>query len=217
VIGNVTCVRDVGGLLHYLYGPGKADEHLDPHLVGCWDDHPAALEPARLGDGRVGVRRLSGMLEHPLAASPRTPDRPVWHCSLRVAPTDRRLTDYEWRTVAHDIVHATGLSPRDDDGCRWVAVRHADDHIHIALTLARQDGRPAWPVNDFYRVGEACRAAERRLGLVPTAPRDRTAARSPSRGEMEKAARLGRNELPGSRCSGRSALRRGELPPARSS
>ena len=25
----------------------------------------------------------------------------------------------------------TGLAPRDDDGgCRWVAVRHADDHVH---------------------------------------------------------------------------------------
>jgi hypothetical protein len=25
------------GLLVYLYGPGKRDEHTDPHLVGSWD------------------------------------------------------------------------------------------------------------------------------------------------------------------------------------
>lgn len=59
-------------------------------------------------------------------------------------------------------------------------------------TLARQDGgRPdVW--NDGYRVRDACRAVEQRYGLRRTAPADRTAARRPSRGEIEKAARHGR-------------------------
>jgi hypothetical protein len=79
---------------------------------------------------------------------------------------------------------------------RWVAVRHAADHIHIVATLARQDGARPSVWNDFYRVREACQAAERNLGLNRTAPADRTAARRPARAETEQAARRGWAEPP---------------------
>jgi hypothetical protein len=58
-----------------------------------------------------------------------------------------------------------------------VAVRHADGHVHLVVTLARQDGRRAALHNDFYRVGEAGRAVEERCGVTVTVGRDRTAAR----------------------------------------
>ena len=51
-------------------------------------------------------------------------------------------------------------------------------------------------------MGEACRAAEQRFRLRQTAPRDRTAARRPTRAESEKARRHGFQEAP------RVALRR---------
>jgi hypothetical protein len=195
VIGKVLRGSDVGGLLRYLFGPGRANEHIDPHLVASWDEAPAALEPVVTAAGRHDVRPIARLLEQPLAAASRRLDRPVWHCALRVAPGDRRLSDAAWREVARDVVHATGLAPRGDDGgCRWVAVRHADDHVHLVVTLARQDGAPARPSNDFYRVGQACRTAEARLGLTRTAPRDRTAARRATRGEQEKATRQRRGE-----------------------
>jgi hypothetical protein len=71
----------------------------------------------------------------------------------------------------------TGLSRHgeDDDGVRWVAVRHAGDHIHIVAVLARQDRVKPSVHNDRYRVRDACLAAEQRYGLRPTAPADRTA------------------------------------------
>ena len=50
--------------------------------------------------------------------------------------------------------------------------------------------------NDFFRVREACRDAERRLGLRATAPADRTAAKQPSRAETEQALRRGWDEAP---------------------
>jgi hypothetical protein len=43
----------------------------------------------------------------------------------------------------------------------------------------------------LHRVREACQEAERRFGLRPTAPADRTAARRPARAETEQAARRG--------------------------
>ena len=93
----------------------------------------------------------------------------------------RELADEDWAQVAASIMDRTGLAPDgDDDGVRWVAVRHAPDHIHLVATLARQDGTRPRIWNDFYRVREACRDAERRLGLAGTAPADRTAARRPA-------------------------------------
>ena len=133
------------------------------------------------------------MLEQPLAAAAGPGyDKPVWHCAIRAAPEDPVLSDAEWALVAARVMHRTGLAPDGDDlGVRWVAVRHAADHIHLVATLARQDGvRPrVW--NDYYRVREACREAERRFRLRPTAPADRTASRRPTRAETEQAARRG--------------------------
>ena len=195
-----TCVQR---LLAYLYGPGKANEHTDPHLVAGFAE-PLEVEPGRRADGSPDLRRLTGLFLQPLAALKGSPySKPVWHCAVRAAPDDRVLSDAEWAEVAAGIMHRTGLAPDGDYlGVRWAAVRHAPDHIHIVATLARQDRiRPkVW--NDFYRVREACHTAERRFGLRCTAPVDRTAAKRPTRAETEQAARRGWAETP------RAALRR---------
>jgi len=195
VIGKAMLGKNVGGLIRYLYGPGKANEHVDPHLVAGFTDVDE-LEPSTNANGRKDFRRLVGMLEQPVKAAAVDPaTKPVWHCALRCAPDDRRLTDAEWGEIARDVVARTGLAgPDDDGGCRWVAARHGDDHIHLVVTLARQDGRRPRLSNDYHRVGEACRAAEQRYGLRVTAKRDRTAAQRASRAEQEKAQRDGRSE-----------------------
>src|SRR6266581_7224778 len=197
VIGKVIRGTHAGRLLYYLYGPGKANEHVDPHLVAGFSD-PGELEPERRPDGARDFRRLTGLLAQPLAALAQPGyDKPVWHCSVRAARGDRILSDAEWAQVATGIMDRTGLAPAHDDlGVRWVAVRHAADHIHLVATLARQDGTRPRIWNDFYRVREACRDAEARFGLRPTAPADRTAARRPSRAETEQAARRGWGEPP---------------------
>jgi hypothetical protein len=67
----------------------------------------------------------------------------VWHCSLRAAPEDPILSDGQWAQISGEFMHGMGLAPYGDHGAvRWVAVRHADDHIHIVTTLAREDGTP---------------------------------------------------------------------------
>src|SRR5258708_9366586 len=107
------------------------------------------------------------------------------------------VSDAEWAQVAAGIMDRTGLAPAADDlGVRWVAVRHAADHVHLVATLARQDGARPRVWNDFYRVREACQDAEARFGQRSTAPADRTAARRPSRAEAEQAARRGWAESP---------------------
>jgi hypothetical protein len=202
VIGKITPPaargKRVAPLIYYLYGPGRRQEHTDPHIVAGWW-HPAELEPPLREDGRRDFRRLIGLLSQPHAAMGTwAAERPVWHCSVRAAPEDRMLSDDEWAQIACDVMHRTGLAPhgQEDDAVRWIAVRHGDDHIHIVAMLARQDGRrPRWS-NDRYRVRQACQAAEERYRLRPTAAGDRTAAARPSRAESEKAARRGLDEAP---------------------
>jgi len=128
--------------------------------------------------------------------------RPVWHYPIRAHPDDPILSDEQWAQIAYEVMHATGLASKGDDGgCRWFAVRHADDHIHLVATLARQDGGYPQVRNDALRAREALRRIEQKYGLVRTAPADRTAARRSSRGEQEKASRHQRTETP------RSSLR----------
>jgi hypothetical protein len=192
VIGKVLRGRNVRRLLSYLYGPGQANEHTDQHLVAGFGD-PAELEPERRAGEARDFRRLAGLLEQPLAALAGTGyNQPVWHCAVRAAPEDPLLSDAEWRLVAERVMHRTGLAASDDElGVRWVAVRHAADHIHIVATLVRQDGRRPQIWGDYYRVRDACHDAEHRFGLRSTAPADRTAARRPTRAETEQATRRG--------------------------
>ena len=199
MIGKVTRGSDLGGLLRYLFGPGRANEHLDPHLVASWrDENPDALadlEPDQ-SRGRPDVADLTARMTLPLQLQPDI-DRPIWQCSMRTAPADRALTDTEWAEVARDVVHRTGFAPRGDEAaCRWVAVRHAEDHVHIAVVLARMDGHPVNTFRDWPKVHAAARATEHRLYLhtVPAPARaSRTTGRSPSRAEIEKTHRTTRS------------------------
>jgi hypothetical protein len=81
-------------------------------------------------------------------------------------------------------------------GVRWVAVRHAPDHIHIVATLARQDRHRPDLWNSYRKLRRACRDTEEWFGLRRTAAADCTAAKRPSRAESEQAIRRGWDEPP---------------------
>ncbi|MDX3318890.1 relaxase/mobilization nuclease domain-containing protein [Streptomyces sp. ME03-5684b] len=181
------------GLLAYLYGPGRHDEHTDPHIVGGF----AMLgmpDPGR--DQDATLTQLARHLDEPVQLrnsefGKKVTDH-VWHCPLRAAPEDRRLSDTEWAEIAQRIVEAAGIAPAGDDlGCRWIAVRHADDHVHILATTIREDGRRPRLHDSGARVGDACRQIEKDYGLRQLKKGDRTAGRRPSQAEMHKAERLG--------------------------
>lgn len=138
----------------------------------------------------VLILLVVSVLEAPLRALPgRAPARPVWHCSLRLAPGDRMLDDETWARIATEFM--TALKLDGPVGVHWVAVRHADDHIHLAAILARTDGRPERASFDGLRSRAAAITIEARYGLSATAPADRTAPRAASSAEQRKAARLG--------------------------
>ncbi|MGW7517787.1 relaxase/mobilization nuclease domain-containing protein [Streptomyces sp. NPDC054796] len=179
------------GLLAYLYGPGRRDEHADPHLVASWQP---GLAPDLGRDPAATLKELQERLDLPVQAVPehRRPKRHVWHCPVRTDPGDRHLSDAEWAEVARRVVAATGIAPEgDEQGCRWIAVRHADDHIHIVATLKRQDGRSPRRHDDFNRAQAECRQIEKDFGLRQLNPGDGTGAQRPTSAERAKAERAG--------------------------
>jgi hypothetical protein len=203
VIDKIRKGRDTTGLLRYLYGPGKSDEHTDPHLVAAWRDDLPGLEPDLRRSGRRDFRRLVGALDMPLTMTGRHgQDDTVWHCVLAASPADPLMPDEQWKVIAAEFMDAMGLAKRDDPaGVRWVAVRHGlssggIDHVHLVVTLARQDGGIPSVHNDFLRARRACRQLEERHRLTVTAPADRTAAPRPSRAETERSTRTGTPEPP---------------------
>lgn len=249
------------GLIAYLFGPGRREEHRNPRVVASWDGAPGFHQPPKLPAVRVGeeviepgefdfdLRPLNATMvewprraKFPLTTPPRIPAAPgdlatrreveywsewlrvsgkrkppreapewvrwhrydpkaqrivlqpgyVWHCPVRLAPDDPTLTDAQWEMIARRLMTATGLH---QEGCRWIAVRHADDHIHLVATLVSEGtGRRVYPRTDFPKLREACQQLERELGLARTPGIDGTAARRPTRREVGKAERIGRGE-----------------------
>jgi len=167
-------------------------------------------EPGELGDAasareqRLDLAEVIRQLQQPVkAAGLRPSDMPVYHAVLATKQDtgdgevpDRVLTDAEYRKVAEDALTSVGLI-NDDKGradVRWVAVRHDDHHIHVVVTMAREDGTRAYVGNDFWKLGKVARDAEKRLGLVRTGQRDSTAVKRPTRAENELAQREGWSE-----------------------
>ncbi|MFI9041728.1 relaxase/mobilization nuclease domain-containing protein [Streptomyces sp. NPDC053726] len=179
------------GLLNYLYGAGTHEEHVDPHLVAAWDSF--APDPGR--DPQATKRQLQQLLDQPVQAlaESRRPAKHVWHLSVRAAPDDPVLSDEQWGEIARRMVAATGIAPAaDGSGCRWAAVRHADDHIHIIATLVREDGRRPRLNNDAKRSQAEARLIEAEYGLKQLSTGDGTAAQRPTSAERHKAQRQGR-------------------------
>jgi hypothetical protein len=175
----------------YLFGPGRTNEHSDQHLVAAWSDH--APDPGRHPEQHT-VGKLAARLDVPLKAlrPNQRPDAKYLHIPIRTAPEDRQLTDAEWAVVARRVLTAGGLLTHSEDrqGPRWIAVRHAPDHIHLLVGLVRQDGRaPDLPKMYIKAMRREVDRIEADLGLRQLNPGDGTAAKHPGHQEYFKAAR----------------------------
>lgn len=202
MIDKITKGNRVAGLVYYLYGPGKSNEHRDPHLVAGWRP-PGEIEPGFRTNGTRDFRDLVNQLNAPLdALGINGGKNTVWQCALSAAGEDPLLSDEQWNRIATEFMDKMGFATQDDPaGVRWVAVRHGlskdgYDHIHIVATLARQDGGLPDVYNDYRRARKACQEIEKQFGLRATASADCTAAPRPSRAETEQARRSGLSEPP---------------------
>ena len=168
---NVVRGDRMAGLLTYLTGPGRANEHTEPHLVAGDEAMMAWHDDNELG--RDDALAIARHLDRPRRAHDvEVKGGHVWHCSLSLRADEGALTDEQWGAIARDFI--TAMEFDDNEGtkapCRWVAVRHGvskngNDHIHIAVNLVREDGTKASTHHDFRRAQTAARALEARYGL----------------------------------------------------
>ena len=194
---NITRGGQMGGLMVYLAGDGKSNEHEEQHLVagnsavvtmhgyGVLDTETALAIAKDLDEPRVqlGVEvTRQARLTDPETGETITTRvaADVWHCSLSLRAEEGQLSDEKWGVIAQDFVDRMGFTEAGSGkaDCRWVAVRHGlstngNDHVHIAVSLVREDGTKAPTHNDFKRAQGICRDLERDYGLEQLESRER--------------------------------------------
>jgi len=200
VIVRITRGSGMTGLVQYLAGPGKRNEHTDPHLVAgdgvvlAWWDDAQLNRPAAAG--------VAAHLDEPRRVTgTEVAGGHVWHASLALPAADRRLSDERWAAVTAEFVAAMGFT--DTGGrapCRWAAVRHGvsaggNDHVHVVVCLVREDGTKADTWRDYARASLAAAELEARHGLTVIESRALGRGSAGVTGaEHNKAARLGQPE-----------------------
>jgi hypothetical protein len=185
VIPNVTRGGKTAGVLRYLVGKGKREEHEHPHLVA---GSPEAVRMA--GERReltaADAGELARFLDEPreqFGTRVTVAERDeqgrvvgsrgahVWHCSLALHPQEPELSDERWGEICEQLVAEMGFAgERAAAQCRWVAIRHGrstggSDHAHVVVTLVVEDGSRASVHNDRPRAQRACRELEQQFGL----------------------------------------------------
>jgi hypothetical protein len=167
---NITRGTRMSGLLVYLAGEGRHNEHTEPHLVAgdpalmAWHDDTELNRDAALAIAKH-LDQARALFEVEVAGGS------VWHCSLSLRAAEGQLSDEQWGAIAHDFVDGMGFT--DESGkapCRWVAVRHGlssngNDHIHVAVSLVREDGTKAGVWNDRPRAQALAGELECKHGL----------------------------------------------------
>ncbi|MGO2521009.1 MAG: relaxase/mobilization nuclease domain-containing protein [Microbacterium sp.] len=175
-------------LVKYLYGPGRSDEHTNQRMLagspqlmamaGALDltaDAEARAALARQFDGAWRqVRREKGLPLIPdegetLRGVARA-DR-VYHATLSLGPKDGALSDEQWTQAARDFVREMKfVDTREGADCAWMAINHGDskhgnDHIHIAVSLVREDGTRANINRSKLRTAQAGARIAAKLGM----------------------------------------------------
>ncbi len=167
---NVTRGARMKGLLEYLVGEGKANEHTEPHLVAGDGAVMAWHDDAVLSMG--AAREVADYLDKPRQLfEVEVPRGSVWHCSLSLRSEEGIVDEGKWAEIAHDFVDGMGFTETSGKaGCRWVAVHHGqskegNDHIHIAVSLVREDGTKASVWNDYKKAQTLAGALEKKYDL----------------------------------------------------
>ncbi|MGW3200113.1 relaxase/mobilization nuclease domain-containing protein [Streptomyces sp. NPDC001118] len=196
--------RDPVGLAIYLFGPGKFNEHTDPHIVAA-DEALGVPDGHRFSDKR-DIIDLGHDLDGPHKLfGTEFPGGHIYHLVLSNAPDDRLLTSEEWGEIARAAMERMGFTESSGKApCRWFAVRHGlsiegNDHIHIAVNLIREDGTKASIWNDRPRIQKFAAEMEQRYGLTVIEGRSGAGLPGVTRAEKEIAERTGQPEPPRTR------------------
>ena len=153
-----------GRLVNYLFGPGNANEHLNPRTV-AGSVHYEGAGPEIRG-------QVIADLHLPTVLWPKTefPGGQIYHVALSIGANEGQLPDHKWERIAHEYMQGMGLEAPGKAPIRWTAVHHGlssegNDHIHLVVNLVREDGTKASIWQDRVKAQKVVAAIEQRHGL----------------------------------------------------
>lgn len=197
MIPNVSTGSRMFGLIQYLAGPGRANEHTNMHVV-CASEHIVSVLDGQELDGE-NSRELGREMDFAKKAfRPDGTDRShVLHVSLSLDPDQLGESgsrdDEFWETVSRKYVAEMGLDGSDGKAaCRWVSIRHGlskngNDHVHLAISMIREDGTWWSDYKSKFKSQKAARVIEKDMGLRVLGQGLKTKGTKP--GELESLAR----------------------------
>ncbi len=193
MIGKIKKGHRMIGLIQYLAGPGRANEHTDMHVVCSSELIASVSDGMELDAGNTMA--LGHEMNHPKKVyHPNNHKRAqVFHVSLSLDPTQGVKDDDFWETMVREYLHGMEMDGADGKPpMRWTAIRHGvssngNDHVHIAVSMIREDGT-WWNTNkDFAKSSATLRAMEKMHGLRVLAQGVKT--QGYAEGELQSVAR----------------------------
>lgn len=191
---------DTVGLVRYLFGPGRHNEHTNQRVIAASAD--LAIPDGQRLDFRADREQITELGQaldgHRRAMGIQVPGGHVWHCSISLPPEDstpgRKLTDAQWAGIVRSAVDRLGFDGGNRSPCRWLAVHHGtsakgNEHVHLAVNLVREDGSVASIWNDRRKLSRLCAEFEQQHGLRVVQGRGGAGLPGLSRAELEQAAR----------------------------
>jgi hypothetical protein len=118
----------------------------------------------------------------------------IWHASLSIPQADRLIVDDQWAEMAQRVMSALGFEAEGVQPAAWVAIGHGtsasgNQHIHIAASLVRMDGRQVNIWQDRMKLSRVCAEIEKDYGLTVVEGRVGKGMPGLSRAELERTAR----------------------------
>jgi hypothetical protein len=133
------------GLIRYLFGPGRANEHTDQRVITAG----LALGGEVLAGRGLSTQEIADLGadldEAKEAFAVDTKAGHLYHLSLSLPATDRQVTDDQWTEIAQKAMEALGFEREGLVPAAWVAIGHGvstngNQHIHLAASMIRTDG-----------------------------------------------------------------------------
>ncbi|MEU2106391.1 hypothetical protein [Nocardia sp. NPDC019255] len=179
MIPNISKGADMVGLVRYLAGPGKHNEHTNQRVIagdivsvsvfGGRIDMARGAELGRLLDSSrqtvlrgapvlvTSYKKAKALMAEGMskadAFEAATSDEHVWHCSLALAAAEGELSDEKWAAISRDFLREMGfIGSEDVPDVRWAAIRHGlskKGNDHVHLALSVV--RPDGGLIDTYR------------------------------------------------------------------
>src|SRR5664279_4622639 len=186
----ISRAKNAHSLVAYLAGP--TNEHENQRVITSSLGREGELD--REMTARVVADLRAPGLAYPGVAPAKGE---FWHCSLSLPPDEAPVTDEQWRSIVRDFMVEMGFDGDHVGRSRWFAVGHGvssggDQHVHIAASLVREDGRTVDVWKDFRNAQDACHSLEVRYGLRVLQSRVAGVSRPPiPRGEWERNRKAG--------------------------